>query len=269
MADWGGLWDRRTTGERVLAELKRTLIDYQAILRDSFAHKSYSQEGEDMILRRLFEFQKTGFYVDIGAHHPMRFSNTHLFYRQGWHGMNIEPNPEAIRAFRVFRRRDINVQIGVGESAGALTYFCFDDPALNTFDAQLADARQATSRYRVVKTMVIAVERLDAILSRHLPAGSSIDFMSIDVEGLDLPVLRSNDWYRFRPRCVLAEALGLSLDEAMDCEVVRYMQEQNYELFAKSFNTLIFRDRGWDPRNREQHRAQGAIPAASFPQTDR
>jgi len=236
------------------------LADYQAIVRDRFSHKSYSQEGEDMILRRLFATQDTGFYVDIGAHHPMRFSNTHLFYRQGWRGINIEPNPEAIRAFRIFRPRDITLQIAVNESAGALTYFCFDDPALNTFDAQLADARQATSRYRVEKTMVIAVERLDAILSRHLPAGSPIDFMSIDVEGFDLPVLRSNDWTRFRPRCVLAEALGLSLDQALDCEVYRFMQQQDYELFAKSFNTLIFRDRDWGPRISEQHPARGAVP---------
>ena len=179
----------------------------------------------------------------------MRFSNTHLFYRQGWRGLNIEPNPEAIRAFRIFRPGDINLQIGVSESAGALTYFCFDDPALNTFDARLAEARQATSPYRVQKTMVIAVERLDAILSRHLPAGSRIDFMSIDVEGFDLPVLRSNDWTRFRPRCVLAETLGLSLDEASDCEVYRFMQQQDYEMFAKSFNTLISRDRNWGPPN--------------------
>jgi len=92
--------------------------------------------------------------------------------------------------------------------------------------------------------MVIAVERLDVILSRHLPAGSRIDFMSVDVEGFDLPVLRSNDWSRYRPRCVLAEALGLSLEEALDCEVCRFMKQQNYELFAKTFNTLIFRDRG-------------------------
>jgi FkbM family methyltransferase len=199
----------------------------------------------------------------------MRFSNTHLFYRHGWRGINIEPNPEATRAFRLFRPRDITLQIGVSESAGALTYFCFDDPALNTFDAQLADARQTSSRYRVEKTMVIAVERLDAILSRHLPAGLPIDFMSIDVEGFDLPVLRSNDWTRFRPRCVLAEALGLSLDEALDSEVVRFMQQQDYEPFAKSFNTLMFRDRGWGSRIRERHPVKGAIPAATCPRPDR
>jgi FkbM family methyltransferase len=229
----------------LLLELKRMLADYQAIALDRFSRKSYSQEGEDMILSRLFETEDTGFYVDVGAHHPMRFSNTHLFYRRGWRGMNIEPNPEAMRAFHVFRRRDINLEIGVNESAGALTYFCFDDPALNTFDAQLAESRQETTPYRVEKTMVIDVERLDAILSRHLPRGLRIDFMSIDVEGFDLPVLKSNDWTRFRPRCVLAEALGLSLDQALDCEVYRFMQQQDYELFAKSFNTLIFRDRDW------------------------
>jgi len=227
----------------VLRDLKRMLADCRGIVFDRFSHRSYSQEGEDMILRRFFGAQDTGFYVDVGAHHPMRFSNTHHFYKQGWRGVNIEPNPEAIRAFQILRRRDINLQIGVSETAGVLTYFCFDDPALNTFDSRLAHDRLAASPYRVEKTIVIAVERLDAILSRHVPAGSRIDFMSVDVEGFDLPVLRSNDWTRFRPRCVLAESLGMSLDEAPDSAVYRFMQQRDYELFAKSFNTLFFRNR--------------------------
>ena len=60
---------------------------------------SYSQEGEDLVLRRYLEGRTSGFYVDVGAHDPKRFSNTHLFYERGWRGINIEPSPAAMKNF--------------------------------------------------------------------------------------------------------------------------------------------------------------------------
>ena len=47
----------------------------------------YSQNGEDLILNRLFENKEKGFFIDVGAHHPIRFSNTYLFYKKGWSEM--------------------------------------------------------------------------------------------------------------------------------------------------------------------------------------
>lgn len=199
-----------------------------------------------MILRRLFDRRRAGFYVDVGAHHPLRFSNTYFFYRQGWSGINIEPNPEAALPFLFFRPRDLHVQMGVNEAAGMMKYYCFSDAALNTFDSNLAHKREQVSSNRIVDVLEIAVDRLDAILDQRLPAGKQIDFLSVDVEGLDLAVLRSNDWTRFRPRCVLAEALGLSsLAELPVNEIACFLQATGYEFFAKSFNTLFFRDSRW------------------------
>ena len=77
---------------------------------DSYALKSYSQEGEDMILMRLFENQKMGFYVDVGAHHPKRFSNTYFFYKLGWKGINVDAMPGSMTAFNRIRARDINIE---------------------------------------------------------------------------------------------------------------------------------------------------------------
>src|SRR5689334_1853966 len=95
---------------------------------------SYAQEGEDLVLRRFVEERRTGFYVDVGAHHPTRFSNTYFFYEQGWRGINIEPAPEAAAAFIRLRPRDINLQVGVAEATGFRTYYIFNETALNTFD---------------------------------------------------------------------------------------------------------------------------------------
>ena len=57
---------------------------------DIWINYSYSQEGEDMVLKRIFDKQTKGFYIDVGAHHPKRFSNTYNFYLKGWKGINID-----------------------------------------------------------------------------------------------------------------------------------------------------------------------------------
>lgn len=209
---------------------------------DNYALTTYSQEGEDVILRRIFDGQRQGFYVDVGAHHPRRFSNTYDFYRRGWSGVNIEPNPQAMRALTRERKRDVNLQIGVADCGGKLIYHRFDDPALNTFDEGLARWRAENTPYKLLGSIEVPVERLDAILPRYLAPDQPIDFMSIDAEGFDLAVLRSNDWIRFRPRCVLVEALGTSVASAMRTEVATFMAEHGYELFSKLYSTLLFRD---------------------------
>ncbi len=220
--------------------LRRELVELYNRAFDRYATKSYSQEGEDMILQRLFAEKAEGFYVDVGAHHPQRFSNTYLFYKRGWRGINIEPNPGVIKTFCSLRHRDINVQAGVAESEGVFAYHAFDEPALNTFDDALAASREATTRYRKVATIPVPARRLEDILREHLPDGTAIDFLSIDVEGMDLAVLRSNDWGRYRPACVLVESLETALEGAVQGPIAIYMKRQGYGLFAKTVNTLFF-----------------------------
>ena len=207
-----------------------------------YAQLSYSQEGEDLILERMFEGQESGFYVDVGALHPRRFSNTCRFYERGWRGINIEPNPDGLVLFRRQRKRDINLEYGVADHDGELVYTMFNEPALNTFDKALADQRPS-DRYHIVGTKKIAVRRLASILEESMPASTRIDFMSIDVEGYDLDVLKSNDWSKFRPACVLVEVVGFNLANSGEEPVHAFLAARNYELFAKTVNTLIYRDK--------------------------
>ena len=225
----------------ILSKLKRLLLRFVDRGVDVHASKSYSQEGEDLVLARILGGQARGFYVDVGAHHPRRFSNTQIFYERGWRGINIEPNPEALPDFVAERSRDINLQIGISDHPGSLTYYWFDDPALNTFDPGFVQQRLQTTSYKLVRTAPVPVERLADVLAKHLPTGTPIDFLTVDVEGHDLQVLRSNDWERFRPKWVLAEVTGKSLEEVMESELVGYMKGRGYLLFAKTFNTLFFR----------------------------
>ncbi len=207
-----------------------------------FGTISYSQEGEDLILKRIFENKQTGFFVDVGAHHPKRFSNTYLFYQRGWRGINIDPMPGIMQKFNHIRPNDINIEAAISDKKENLTYYIFNEPALNTFSETEAKKKDGLNNYKIIEKKIIEVSRLDEFLDKYLPKNQNIDFISIDVEGLDLNVLRSNNWTKYRPKIVLAEAIQSSLENIFDTELVQYMILNNYALFAKTFNTLFFRD---------------------------
>lgn len=202
---------------------------------------SFAQEGEDILLLRMLEGRQRGFYVDIGAHHPKRFSNTYLFYQMGWRGINIDAMPGSMRLFRRQRPRDINIETVVGRENSVQKFYLFNEPALNTFDPHLAEERVSIG-YHIIATTQIQTRRLADLLTDVMPANCHIDFMSIDVEGFDLDVLQSNDWQRFRADFVLIEQLESQLDAIMQSEVYMFMTEQQYRLCAKSLNTLVFHD---------------------------
>jgi hypothetical protein len=101
----------------------------------------------------------------------------------------------------------------------------------------------ANTTYKLLGSVDVAVEQLAVVLDKHLPVDRKIDFLSIDVEGQDYSVIQSNDWERFRPQCVLVEALGISLENVDRNDVFRFMSGKGYELIAKTFNTLVFRNK--------------------------
>lgn len=225
--------------KRLVPELIKDFIRYKIL--DGFAVKSYSQEGEDMILRRIFGDKETGFYVDIGAHHPKRFSNTYYFYKRGWSGINIDAMPRSMRLFNRIRSRDINLEIPVSANEDILTYYVFNEPALSGFDEHLAEQRDASGNtYEIEKKIDLQTRSLASILDEFLPRDQKIDFMTIDVEGLDLDVLKSNDWDKYRPTIVLVEVLGSSLSDLGSSTVSRMLNVQGYRIFAKALHTVIF-----------------------------
>jgi FkbM family methyltransferase len=199
---------------------------------------SFAQEGEDMILRRYFEGRGPGTYVDVGAHHPWRFSNTYWFYRHGWSGLNIDATPGSMDAFRRARPRDRNVEAAVAGSNRTITFFMFDHPALNTFDPTAVERVKAAG-YRLVENLQLQTTTLAELLREHLPGGK-IDFLSVDVEGLDAEVLGSNDWDAFAPEVVLAETGRQLVDDVQASPVAHLLGEQGYKLLSKTASTAIF-----------------------------
>ncbi|MEP0982929.1 FkbM family methyltransferase [Leptolyngbya sp. FACHB-17] len=220
--------------------LKNNLKDLKMTLRDGYSRKSYSQEGEDLILHRVFETVDRGFYVDVGAHHPKRFSNTFIFYQRGWSGINIDAMPGSMEPFKRLRPRDINVEAAIASSPREMTFFVFDDPALNCFGRELAE-RRWQGAYSLKQEIQIVTQTLEEVLHSHLPTGQKINFLSIDVEGLDLEVLQSNDWSAFRPEYILAECAEMDLEQIQKGSVYQFLAERGYSLFAKTLSTAVFK----------------------------
>lgn len=216
-----------------------------------YSVRSYAQEGEDLLLSRFFEGKSVGFYVEVGCHHPFRFSNTYLFYRKGWFGVCIDPLPGTVDGFKRWRSRDIAVEVGIAESAGSMQYYMFNEPALNTFNKRLAEERDGFRSYEIVSVKDVPIMSLRDVLHGKLPDGGvQIDFLSVDVEGLDLAVLKSNDWELYRPRAVVAECLNSDLHSLLDDPVTQYLSALDYVPYAKTGNSVIFIERNEMPRIR-------------------
>lgn len=214
---------------------RRDMLRFLSMKRDieaGYGRLSYSQEGEDLIVATLLEDVRRGFFVDVGAHHPKRFSNTYLLYQREWSGINIDPAPGCMATFRKHRPRDINLEMGVGRESAERRFFVFQEGALNTFDARLATERLDTGR-PLVGEYNIRTRPLREILQEH--CRRSLDFLNVDAEGCDLEVLQSNDWNTHRPRVVCVEAL-----EGDEGQADRWLIEQGYELVALTGRSRIY-----------------------------
>lgn len=165
---------------------------------------SYAQRYEDMHLLRVFG-EQAGFYIDIGAGHPVYDNVSFAFYLRGWRGITVEPNPWLAQLSEAVRPRDMRIQSLVGEKPGEATYYLVDDfHGLSTAVESHAWAAQRTFG-KALQTMTMPVVALRTLCELHAP--QTIDFLKIDVEGAEREVLLGNDWHRFRPKVVLAEAL--------------------------------------------------------------
>jgi FkbM family methyltransferase len=163
---------------------------------------SFSANYEDVILQRIFAKKANGFYVDIGAAHPLFENDTKLFYDRGWSGINIEPNNVFFKLFAHERPRDHNFCLAISDASGEIDFYEVVGTGLSTCDKRQADLARKKG-HKVVRHRVTAA-RLSDILDQVAPP--AIDFMKVDVEGYENKVLASNDWTKYRPSVILVEA---------------------------------------------------------------
>lgn len=226
---------------------RRKLVDFYNGLFKDHAVKQYSQEGEDAILKRIFEKKRSGFYVDVGAYHPKKYSNTYYFYKLGWRGINIDAMPGSMKSFNKSRPRDVNIEIPISSQKTKLTYFAFNEPALNSFNKELSESRDGKDGYRIIFKKDIETYTLSEVLSKYMPSDIKIiDFMSIDVETLDLDVLLSNDWNKYKPGFILIEDLMFDINNPGQSEISSFLGQFGYAFFAKTVNTYFFKQKDYN-----------------------
>ena len=200
------------------------------------SNKSFSQEGEDLIIDRLLDGKKDGFYVDIGAFDPFIHSNTYFFYKKGWTGINVEPNPVNFSKFTKHRKRDINVNCGIGLKSGKLDYYIFKNEELNTFSSETVTTRQ-NQGYTLIGNQKLEIISIEQLFDQYLPTGQRIDYLSIDAEGLELDILKGNNWKKYVPDMIIIELLGTN---QQNDTIINLLEENNYIRRSILYNSSVF-----------------------------
>ncbi len=212
----------------------------------NFFNISYAQSGEDLILKNLFENKANGFYVEIGAFHPFIISNTNLFYKDlNWKGINIDPNPFAIEKFNQHRPNDINLNIAIANTNSKLKYYFVDDTnSMNSMSEEFLIKRGVDPEK--IKNVEINCFPLKDVFEKYLPKNQKIDLFNIDVEGLELEVLKSNDWSKYKPEVIIMECESSSIDDLMKIETVQFLLNLNFIIVGyiysdKDLKNVIFK----------------------------
>ncbi|WP_186291288.1 FkbM family methyltransferase [Nitrospirillum viridazoti] len=216
---------------------------YFEIIRDPYLKIIYAQFAEDALVADIlfYDIQRPhgGFYVDVGAFHPRRQSNTQLLRHMSWRGMNIDANVDVINLFNQDRPDDINICTGVGPTEGELVYHMFDSTGMNTLSPETAEEWTRMGRKKT-GTRVVPVKTINQILDENLPSGQSIDYMNIDLEGFDRAVVASLDLDRYRPSVISIEIHDIDILNLGNDPTVARLTQYGYKLAAIARVTYIF-----------------------------
>jgi FkbM family methyltransferase len=220
------------------------LLNYfRRFLKRSNRHTrlSFAQEAEDLVLLELAGWQNDsrGLYVDVGAHHPYRFSNTAIYSLKGWSGINIDAEPGSMELFRRHRPHDVNLELAISSRETERLFYRYNEPALNGIDCD-RQSELANTRFRLTDKIRLRTRKLSSILLEYCPQLPRPNFLSVDVEGHDLEVLESNDWDIFPFEWVLAESGGRDVASTLKTKACHFLSSLGYEFRAKTGRTAIF-----------------------------
>jgi FkbM family methyltransferase len=206
---------------------------------------SYAQCGEDLIVQFIFHALRIAkpSYLDLGAHDPRYMSNTYLFYKRGSRGVCVEPDPLLFERIKRQRPRDMCLNIGVGVSKEPIAdFYVMTNKALNTFSKQDAERYQSYGNQKIETIIQVPLLPVNQIISQHFVLAPQ--FISIDIEGLELTILQSLDFKIFRPVVLCVETLTYTEDrtERKLSEVIDFVCSQGYFIYADTYINSIFVD---------------------------
>lgn len=201
---------------------------YRKIVRQSILG-SYAQDYEDLVIEKILP-EKHGFYLEIGAYDPTRLSNTFRFYKKGWRGVVVEPNPEVKDKFTKLRPLDRLIPVGIGPKKGKIDYYHYLIPALNTFSKNQV-AVNKNEGYEVESIEKIEVITIDSLLRRYVN-DKKIGFLSLDIEGWDERILSVWSW-EYKPKVICVEK-----DKKQ--RITKLLEKQGYVLKFENKDNAIY-----------------------------
>ena len=207
---------------------------------------SYSQTGEDIIIDFLIGAKRIGdfTYLDIGANHPVRMNNTYKFYKAGFTGVCIEPDPNVFAVLRKKRPRDICLNVGISATEDLhANFYMMDSPLLNTFSKEVAEELQANRQSTIREIIRVPLKIVDNIIEQYFFRKAPV-FINLDVEGLDEIILKNFPFNKYRPFIFCIETVHYTPDASSEkrIEVMEIMKENNYKPFADTYLNTIFID---------------------------
>lgn len=201
------------------------------------SHRSFSQNGEDLLLNQFFQGKKTGFYIDIGSHHPIILNNSYFFYRRGWKGICIEGNTQFNRLYKIFRPRDIFINAFLSDKEEELFYYQYQESVFN----YLSEVKTSENDEYIMSITPIKTTTLLKVLTPYLKSIDSIDFISIDVEKSNWNVLKQIPSLPILPKIIIFESDNIGIENIVTTESYEFIKRVGYEAFAVVFNNIFFK----------------------------
>lgn len=209
---------------------------------------SFSQAGEDGVLRFLFkdyplELSRVT-YLDIGARHPVFGSNTFLFYCAGASGVCVDADASLIPLQRELRPRDTMLNVAITDSADTVGAFYFMEGGGSTCDKEEAE-RRASVGAAIVDVLSVPFVNINTLIRENFKTYPVL--LSIDIEGLDLPVLKSLDFaaYPIPVICVETCTFSTTRVRAKDSTITDFLTTKGYEVYADTYVNTILVNTEW------------------------
>ena len=201
-------------------------IRYKALRK----RNTYSQDQEDLFINDYFKDKNSGFYIDIGCYHPIKYSNTALLYNRGWKGINIDMNQTSIDLFNILRKRDKNICAAISNtSKKTIQYFDHLFSPINTLDKNFSSIASKKLSFRKHTEKTIQTYKFNQIIQKYNINIKQIDFINIDVEAHDLEVLESIDLSIFNAKIICVE-IANNQNNIKEKKLRDYLNKYNYEL---------------------------------------
>jgi len=221
-----------------------SLIKLYKTLSSGALKGHFGQWSEDVLIRKLFDRKKKdGVYLDIGAYHPFKHSNTAYFWIKGWKGYNIDANPKTITLFKNNRPSDVNIWAAIvpnnKQAADTVNLMLADKSDLPSGVSATGTCNPAIAADRQFKsTIKVPAKTISQIINEnHI---TKIDYLNIDVEGYDAALISDFDFSTLRPKVISVEDYGDSLNEVIESSITKKLTSDNYILVARAGPTSIF-----------------------------